>query len=62
VSYPQLQIATVTEFGVAGPLVYPKVSIGTLSDNILLEIFNFYVDEAQAIDEWHMLVHMCRRW
>jgi len=62
VSYPQLQIATVTEFGVAGPLAYPKVSIGTLPDDILLEIFNFYVDESQAIDEWHTLVHVCRRW
>ena len=36
-----------------------------LSDNVLLEIFNFYLGEDPGIDEleeWHILVHVCRKW
>jgi hypothetical protein len=40
-----------------------------LSDDILLEIFDFYVDEVlsedfeqQRIEEWIRLAHVCRRW
>ena len=43
-----------------------------LPDDVLLEIFNFYVDEdidgdfdpfnEQRIDEWITLAHVCRRW
>ena len=41
-----------------------------LSDNALLEIFDFYVGEAsredpftkKAIEAWQSLVHVCRRW
>ena len=50
--------ATITELGDTGRI---KTTIGTLPDVALLEIFNFFVDEAQA-DGWHTLVHVCRRW
>lgn len=39
-----------------------KVTIGTLPDYVLLEIFNFYVDEGHRADIWHTLVHVCQRW
>jgi F-box-like len=37
------------------------VTIDTLPDVALLEIFNFYVDEAW-IEGWCTLVHVCRKW
>jgi F-box-like len=36
-------------------------SIDILPDEVLLPIFDFYVDEA-PIHAWHSLVHVCRRW
>jgi hypothetical protein len=33
-----------------------------LPDVALLEIFEFYVNEAEWIDAWHTLVHVCRKW
>jgi len=46
---------------------YPRVTIHALPDNILLEIFKFYVDEASGVAEWpdnawHTPVHVCQRW
>jgi hypothetical protein len=51
---------------------YPRVTIDVLPDNVLLEIFNFYLVETQAQrrlsngsppkDAWHTLVHVCQRW
>ena len=43
------------------------MSIDTLPDEMLLAIFNFFVDDIwnifkQDIDKWHSLVHVCRRW
>jgi len=38
------------------------MTFGTLPDDVLLEIFNFYVDEANDVDAWHSLVHVCRKW
>ena len=42
------------------------VSIDVLPDDVLLEIFDFYVDEYQVLKKgvkaWHLLVHVCRRW
>ena len=46
-------------------------SISALPDNVLLEIFYFYLDVDQWLrfinpkgheDLWHLLVHVCRRW
>lgn len=36
-----------------------------LSEDVLLEIFDFYVDQARKNDEieaWHILVHVCQKW
>ena len=34
----------------------------TLTDDILLYVFNFYLAEASKVDAWRTLVHVCRRW
>ena len=44
--------------------------IGVLPDDILLEIFDFYLDHMHMsisqikteVEVWHLLVHVCRRW
>jgi hypothetical protein len=33
-----------------------------LPDDALLEIFGFYVEGSKSINEWHTLIHVCRRW
>src|SRR5579863_7048677 len=38
------------------------VTIDELPEDVLLEIFSFYVDEATRTEDWHTLVHVCRRW
>ena len=41
------------------------VTIDVLPDDVLLEIFDFYVDEALLdfkIEGWHTLVHVSRKW
>lgn len=41
------------------------ITIHALPENVLLEIFKFYVDEASEVfpeDAWHTLVHVCQRW
>ena len=54
-----------TELGCSGHL-YPRVTVDALPDNVLLEIFKFYVDEAfeyyGSLDAWYTLVHVCQRW
>ena len=37
------------------------IRIDVLPDDVLLQIFDFYVDK-NLIEAWHMLVHVCRRW
>jgi len=49
----------ITEFSGTGS---QNVAIGTLSNDVLLEIFFFYVDKAKIMEEWHTLVHVCQRW
>ena len=43
-----------------------QMTIETLSDDVLLKIFKFFIDATYcyyyATEEWHMLVHACRRW
>ena len=39
-----------------------RAAICALPDDILLEIFSFYVDEICKIDAWHILVHVCHKW
>jgi hypothetical protein len=38
------------------------MTVDTLPDVALLEIFNFYVDEEKKIEAWCALVHVCRKW
>jgi F-box-like len=61
---------TITELG-GTDHVYPRVTFGALPDDVLLEIFNFYLAcvpfehyrfRCQPEDAWHMLVHVCKRW
>ena len=33
-----------------------------IPDDVLLEIFDVYVSRAQRKQDWHTLVHVCRRW
>ena len=50
--------------------VCPQITIGVLPDNVLLEIFDFYLGEDDSdkikhnynYDGWHKLVHVCHRW
>ncbi len=60
----------ISELGSTGPL-YRPVTIGTLPDDALLEIFTFYVEEgyedknagwAKRLGVWYTLVHVCQRW
>ena len=43
-----------------------QVTIGTLPNDVILKIFKLFVDETyshfSASEEWHTLVHVCRRW
>lgn len=41
---------------------YQKVTISAIPDEVILETFDFYVDQAPDEDAWHTLVHVCRRW
>ena len=38
------------------------MSTGMLPDDVLLEIFDFFVRDAYRIEGWQTLVHVCRRW
>ena len=38
------------------------MTIDMLPDVALLQIFDFYMDEANGIEDWHTLVHVCRNW
>ena len=47
--------------------LFPKLTIHALPENVLLEIFKLYLDEASEVDDfpedaWHDLVHVCQRW
>lgn len=55
------QFVTNTKWGNTD-LPYRLVTIGTLPDEVLLEIFDFYVVEAEWPEAWYTLVHVCRRW
>ena len=53
-----VRFVTITNLGGATG----RVSITTLPDYVLLEIFNFFVGAAYREDEWHTLVHVCQKW
>ena len=39
-----------------------QMTINTLPDDALLEIFFHCLDNTVNVDRWHTLVHVCRRW
>src|SRR5216684_6619136 len=41
-----------------------RSTIDVLPNEVLLEIFEFYVDKfwRNRPEPWHLLVHVCRRW
>ncbi|KAI0292173.1 hypothetical protein BC826DRAFT_1020443 [Russula brevipes] len=44
-----------------------QATIDKLPDDVLLEIFDFYLDnknlhERRNVDKWHTLVHVCKKW
>ena len=42
-----------------------RVTFDLLSDDVLLEVFDFYMDQARKngeIEAWHTLVHVCQKW
>ena len=39
-----------------------QVTIGILPDDILLELFGFYLDESAEHEQWFTLAHVCQRW
>jgi len=67
---------TIVELANTGPPEpFTQIIISALPDNVLLEIFNFYLDLIQSLfsstgkrpilwypDLWHALVHVCCRW
>jgi hypothetical protein len=69
-----LQVSSwvVTELG-GTDQVYPRVTFGALPDDVLLEMFDFYLalmnfestgnrSKPFSEDAWHTLVHVCKRW
>jgi hypothetical protein len=49
------------EIGGVGRL-HRNVTIGTLPDEVLLEIFSFYMAKSRSMEGWITLVHVCQRW
>jgi hypothetical protein len=46
----------------AGQISSQRVTIGSLTDNVLLDIFDFCQMDSDMSQPWHALVHVCRRW
>jgi F-box-like len=55
---------SLTRVMVEGPelIPSPNVTIESLPDNALLDVFDFYQMGATSRQSWHKLVHVCRRW
>ncbi len=54
-------LVTIIELNDIGPR-FGMATIGTLSDEIFLEVFAWCLDDADEMDAWHPLVHVCQRW
>ncbi|KAI0294778.1 hypothetical protein BC826DRAFT_309091 [Russula brevipes] len=39
-----------------------RAIIHALPDNVLLDMFDFYLEDTKRTEEWHTLVHVCPRW
>lgn len=46
--------------------LHPRTTISQQPDDVLLDIFEFYVDKGRPLESfpesWHVLVHVCQRW
>ena len=42
--------------------LYGEATISAIPNELLLEIFNHFLDQAPDDDAWHTLVHVCRQW
>lgn len=45
--------------------IFRRVTVGALPDDVVLDIFNLYVDAAVEYETpgaWHSLIHVGRRW
>ena len=60
----QTPLATISEFGSTDRLYRRRATVEALPDDVLLEIFIFYLDDThrEDFDAWHPLVHVCNRW
>lgn len=66
----QIRSTQISELGETGSH-YRRVTIGVIPDDILLEIFGFYLEEAyrfcqhmnlKGLEVWCRLTHVCQRW
>jgi hypothetical protein len=60
-----IAIVTFIDLGVVAidRIFFPRVTIRSLPDNVLLEIFSFYqMAEKSPQSSWHVLVHVCQTW
>jgi len=66
----QVRFTLISEVDATGSL-NRQVTIGMVPDDVLLEIFGFYVKEAygflqtmnlKGVEVWCTLMHVCRRW
>jgi F-box-like len=51
----------ITDLDGIGSISFRRVTIGSLPDNVLLEIFDF-CQRVAYLDSWHVLVHVCKKW
>jgi hypothetical protein len=59
---PACLSCAIIELGITGQLcVRPRVTISQMPEDVLVEIFDFYVNNASH-DAWHTLVHVCQQW
>ena len=56
-----LTLVTITESDDTGPR-HQSVTIETLPDDVVLAIFNSYLDSFYNRSWWRMLIHVCQRW
>jgi hypothetical protein len=52
---------TITELSGIDKL-YLSVTVDKIPDDVLLEIFDFYLVSSSREDAWQTLVHVCKRW
>ncbi|KAH9970131.1 hypothetical protein BGW80DRAFT_1333599 [Lactifluus volemus] len=54
-------VRTITDMPLRS-ISFPRVTIGSLPEIVLLDIFEFYIKAAGCTHQWHVLVHVCQIW